>query len=267
MKLSAVTRNHVQDIVNQLMATSAAPSTVRNAILPLRAIYRRAHQRDDVATNPTSDSPCQPSTSPETTSPAPTKQPNSSPASTSRPGAVGDHYTQASPRRATRLALVNIDLEHDLIRVERSGIASSARSNPRPRPPPPPLAQTLRRHLVTHHLHQPPNPLDLVYTTPTGNPFNPTATINRPRTAWNRGLTPINLHECRHTYASFMIAAGINPKALSAYMGGAGITITLDRYGHLFPETNTKQPRSLTPTSTTPSKPPNDPHPKTPGSE
>ena len=32
-----------------------------------------------------------------------------------------------------------------------------------------------------------------------------------------------------------MIAAGVNTKALSSYMGHASITITLDRYGHLLP--------------------------------
>jgi integrase len=32
-----------------------------------------------------------------------------------------------------------------------------------------------------------------------------------------------------------MIAAGINPKALSTYMGHSTITTTLDRYGHLLP--------------------------------
>ena len=32
-----------------------------------------------------------------------------------------------------------------------------------------------------------------------------------------------------------MIAAGVNAKALSAYMGHSSITITLDRYGHLMP--------------------------------
>jgi integrase len=32
-----------------------------------------------------------------------------------------------------------------------------------------------------------------------------------------------------------MIAAGVNAKALSAFMGHASITITLDRYGHLMP--------------------------------
>ena len=32
-----------------------------------------------------------------------------------------------------------------------------------------------------------------------------------------------------------MIAAGVNAKELATYMGHASITITLDRYGHLFP--------------------------------
>lgn len=32
-----------------------------------------------------------------------------------------------------------------------------------------------------------------------------------------------------------MIAAGVNPKALSAFMGHSSVTITLDRYGHLMP--------------------------------
>ena len=32
-----------------------------------------------------------------------------------------------------------------------------------------------------------------------------------------------------------MIAAGVNAKALSTYMGHSSVTITLDRYGHLMP--------------------------------
>jgi integrase len=48
-------------------------------------------------------------------------------------------------------------------------------------------------------------------------------------------LSPIGLHECRHTYAAFMIAAGVNARALSSYMGHSSITVTLDRYGHLMP--------------------------------
>ncbi len=54
--------------------------------------------------------------------------------------------------------------------------------------------------------------------------------------AWEAArLDRITLHERRHTFASLMIAAGVNAKALSTFMGHASITITLDRYGHLFP--------------------------------
>lgn len=43
------------------------------------------------------------------------------------------------------------------------------------------------------------------------------------------------MHECRHSFASLMIAAGVNGKALSTYMGHANIAVTLDKYGHLMP--------------------------------
>jgi len=52
-KLSAIERNAVQDLVDLLVAEGRAPSTVRNAILPLRAIYRRALERSEVVVNPT----------------------------------------------------------------------------------------------------------------------------------------------------------------------------------------------------------------------
>jgi integrase len=82
-------------------------------------------------------------------------------------------------------------------------------------------------------------------------PFNDTSMRERTRKVWgwrldDQGelvpsgsreppLEPITLHECRHTFASLMIAAGVNAKALSTYMGHAGIQITLDLYGHLMP--------------------------------
>jgi integrase len=49
------------------------------------------------------------------------------------------------------------------------------------------------------------------------------------------GLHRLGFHEGRHTFASIGIAAGLNAKTLSTYLGHATITITLDRYGHLLP--------------------------------
>lgn len=53
LRLSAISRVTIQDLVDELTASGAAPSTVRNAILPLRALYRRAVSRTDVLVNPT----------------------------------------------------------------------------------------------------------------------------------------------------------------------------------------------------------------------
>ena len=54
--------------------------------------------------------------------------------------------------------------------------------------------------------------------------------------AWTKAkLETIGLHECRHTCASFFIAAGVNAKALSTYLGHSSIQTTIDRYGHLMP--------------------------------
>jgi integrase len=69
-------------------------------------------------------------------------------------------------------------------------------------------------------------------------PFNAAKLHARAYEAWAAAdppLTPITLHECRHTYASHMIAAGVNIKRISEWMGHSSITITLDRYGHLLP--------------------------------
>jgi integrase len=63
-----------------------------------------------------------------------------------------------------------------------------------------------------------------------------TVTARQALAAWRAAeLEPIGLHECRHSYASLMIPAGANAKALSSYMGHSSVTITLDRYGHLMP--------------------------------
>ncbi len=43
-------------------------------------------------------------------------------------------------------------------------------------------------------------------------------------------------HDLRHTSVAHAIAAGAHPKAIQARMGHSSISVTLDRYGHLFPE-------------------------------
>ena len=52
-KLSALSRADVQDFADRLLGTGLDPSTIRNAVMPLRAIFRRAIARGDVTVNPT----------------------------------------------------------------------------------------------------------------------------------------------------------------------------------------------------------------------
>jgi integrase len=51
-KLGDISRTDVQDLAERLLATGADPSTIRNAIMPLRVIVRRAVSRGEVAVNP-----------------------------------------------------------------------------------------------------------------------------------------------------------------------------------------------------------------------
>jgi site-specific recombinase XerD len=46
----------------------------------------------------------------------------------------------------------------------------------------------------------------------------------------------ISPHVLRHTFASHLIMAGVNLKAVQTLLGHKSIKITMDIYGHLTPE-------------------------------
>jgi hypothetical protein len=131
----------------------------------------------------------------------------------------------------------HIELDANLLRVERSWDRTGGFIQPKRRSGGRrvPITNTLRTHLLAHRLQQGTAGHGLVFPNHPGHkPFNPATTNNRAKHAWAKaGLHPITLHECRHSCAAYTMAAGINTKALSTYMGHASITITLDRYGHL----------------------------------
>jgi integrase len=128
----------------------------------------------------------------------------------------------------------HIDLDAGLIRVERSWDQRAGAIEPKSaaghrRVP---MVKALKRELAAHKLRQPG--AEGFALGGGEKPFAPGAVTGRAPAAWAvRNLAPIGLHECRHTYAAFMIAAGVNAKALSTYMGHSSITVTLDRYRHL----------------------------------
>ena len=97
-----------------------------------------------------------------------------------------------------------------------------------------PIAAVLRDYLIEHKITSGRSE-GLVFGRTVELPFIGANVHRRACTAWKRaGLDPLGFHEARHTFASLMIAADVNVKAISIYMGHASVKITLDRYGHLF---------------------------------
>ena len=67
-------------------------------------------------------------------------------------------------------------------------------------------------------------------------PYTATWLQKRARRAWTAaGLEPITFHDARHACASLWIAAGLDVKVISEYLGHSTIAVTMDTYGHLLP--------------------------------
>jgi len=130
----------------------------------------------------------------------------------------------------------DVDLEAGVIRVERSWdrlegvIEPKSRAGRRAVP----IVAALRPHLAASKLSR--DSAGAFFFGRGIAAVQPRRSRPRAEKAWKAaGLAPIGLHECRHTFASISIAAGVNAKALSSYLGHSSIQITLDRYGHLMP--------------------------------
>ncbi|HEV2773895.1 MAG TPA: tyrosine-type recombinase/integrase [Thermoleophilaceae bacterium] len=239
-RLSELERNDVQDLVDRLVAAGLAPSTVRNAVLPLRAIYRRSVERSEVAINPTEGLRLPAVRGGRDRIARPQDAEALLAALRPEDRALWASALYAGLRRGELQGLrwSDVDFERGVISVERGWdrvvgpIAPKSRTGRRRVP----LSATLRRHLAEHRLRQGRGGDGLCFGSVPERAFDPPTVSARARAAWQRAdLEPISLHECRHTYAAFMVAAGVNAKALQTYLGHSSITVTLDRYGHLMP--------------------------------
>jgi integrase len=238
-KLSKIQRRDVQRLVDELLASGADPSTIRNALKPLQVIFRRAIEDGDLAVNP-----CERLRLP---APRGRRERIASPSEAaaliaalrSEDRALWGCAFYAGLRRGELRAVRwdDVDLADGLIRVERSMSGHGELGGPKSRAGrrSVPIVAALRDLLVDHKLVT-RRARGLVFGSSGAQPFTPTAVRKRALTAWRRaGLEPIGLHECRHTFASLLIAAGVNAKAITAYLGHASIQTTFDLYGHLMP--------------------------------
>jgi integrase len=237
-RLGDVTRNDVQDLVDKLQAAGSSASTIRVSLLPLRAIYRRAINRGTVMVNPTTglEVPAERGGRDRIASPDECGKLLAALGQGDRALWATAMYGGLRRGELRALRIEDVDLARGAIHVRRGWDALegeiTTKSGKDRRVP---IALALRDYLDQQLLgldwHE-----GLVFGSTAGYPFEPTAIAKRAKRVWKAAkVQPITLHECSHTFASLMIAAGVNAKALSTYVGHATISITLDRYGHLMP--------------------------------
>jgi integrase len=152
------------------------------------------------------------------------------------------------------LRACDIDLGASLVRVERGwdqheGVIGPKSHTSRRSVP---LLGLLRDHLDEHLLRSSRKGEDLVFGRTASDAFTASTIDIGAKRAWSAAnkaeqesaeeegrepqlLAPLTLHECRHTFASLMIASGANVKAIQTCMGHSKISTTLDTYGHMLP--------------------------------
>ncbi|MCB0909983.1 MAG: site-specific integrase [Nocardioidaceae bacterium] len=240
VRLTELRRGQVQALVDRMAENGNSGSTIRNTLDPLRAIYRRAMSRELVGVNPTSHLELPSAKSKRDRIAGPDEAGKLLAALPQSDRALWATAFYAGLRRGELRALrvEDIDLGKSEIHVRRSWDAVEGDIDPKSEAGTRivPLLAVLRDFLDAHLMKTRREGSDLVFGRETDLPFIPSTVRNRALDAWGEGeLDPIGLHECRHTFASLLIDAGANPKAIQEFMGHATIQMTFDRYGHLMP--------------------------------
>jgi integrase len=241
-RLDDLTLPDVQCFADGLAREGLAPSTLRNIVTALRALYAWARTRGMARTTPLEGLRLPTGGQVRDRIATPDEASKLIAALRPRDQAALGLALYAGLRLGELLALdwSAIDLDGRTLRVERawdhgahSFVTPKSKAGIRAVPIVDRLALLLSDHRV---LTNQTDGLLFPGTREPGRPVGHNALRDRMRNAWEAAdLEGISFHEARHTFASLMIAAGVNAKALATYMGHSNISVTFDRYGHLMP--------------------------------
>lgn len=241
-RISRLQRPELQRWVDGLTTPERSPSTIRNIVAALRALIGFAELRGWVHVNPCTGLRLPAGGKARERIASPEEAAALIAAMRPKDRAALGFAVYAGLRLGELLALDvgAVDLDDGWIHVRRSWDKGTKQFIPTKsrKPRSVPIIDRLAALLADHFVLL-DHPSDGLLFPSANNPEWPTDPgILRRRTheRWKKaGLEPLGFHEGRHTFASLGIAAGLNPKTLSTYLGHATITITLDRYGHLMP--------------------------------
>jgi integrase len=240
-KLSAITTSDLQLLVDRWQAEEQPASTICNRIKPLQAIYRRAKSRGGLPVNPTRDLelPAPRPREVEIVGPDVAAKLLAALPAEDRPVWATALYggLRYGELRALRWGAVNVASGTIRVRASWDGREGEIEPKTRTSRRAVPMPGVLRDLMLDHRMRQGEPAADELVFGSGGEPFHARTIYRRADDAWEAaGLSErLRLHQARHTYASFMIAAEVNAKALATYMGHSSIKVTFDLYGHLMP--------------------------------
>jgi integrase len=247
MEVSRIQWLTLEDLKNSLLGQGLHPKTVRNIMNPISGILKTAVRDGAIASNP----------SRELSMPRNRNSKQVRPASPEKILDLTKEMTSAdrllvlfatfSGLRAGEcggLQVGDIDFTNRKIHVVRSitephGVAQfKAPKNGKGRtvPLPPFLMKQLTEHLEQRGVAS--DPTAQVFTSPDGGLYrhsNFYPRVFKPAVK-AAGLGGFTFHHLRHTYASLLIKEGAHPRVIMDRMGHSNIQITMNTYGHLFPD-------------------------------
>lgn len=234
-----IRRRDLQDLVDEWVSEGKAAATVQATVIPLQSLFRWLIDRGQVDADPTDDlrTPAVRSMRDRVADPAEARSLLAVLPEDDRAIWATAMYTGLRRGEIMALTVDRIDLEEGLVDVRHGwdyveGRIDTKGRNRRKVPVP----KVLRAIISAHLLRTGRRGSALAFGGSDISPFEPRTLQHRADAAWEAAKARrITLHECRHTYAAFCIAAGVNAKALQTYMGHASIQTTFNLYGHLMP--------------------------------
>jgi integrase len=196
-RLSEITRVSVQDLADRMLAAGTHASTIRNTMMPLRVIFRRALARGEVALNPVAGVELPAVRGRRERIASPVEAAALIAAVPSEDQAVWATAFYAGLRLGELLALrdEDVDLDGGVIRVERSWDPHEGVIEPKSRAGrrTVPIVAALRPHLAARKLRRRRG--NALFFGEGSHPFNRNAAVARAERAWEKAfLDSIVLH-------------------------------------------------------------------------
>jgi integrase len=248
MKISQLTEDHVALLIADMRSRGKAGWTVRGSLTPLRRILAYAARRGMIGSNPMDrlERGERPSVGRREMRILSREEIGSLLEHASdryRPLLATAVFTGLRLGELLGLTWANVDFDGGVVRVRRQLDRNGNRVEPKTSHAirdvvlMPALARTLRQHRLRSEYAQ---ESDLVFSSRKGDGLDHTV----PRHALVRAMSDAKLargdppklrfHDCRHTFASLLIASGGNVVFVSRQLGHGSPDITLRVYAHLF---------------------------------